>query len=153
MATAADSNLPQANRETKVSMADTPPPQYYPMAHPHTGGAPINTHNFMGMHVVQPHPTVMVTQPVVTVTKPATTCSLVMSVLSTIFCCFVCGIAGILVAWKARLHVLENKFDQARHSISIVWIFFGLALFFGLLTWGLSVYYIVLITSFSRYNK
>ncbi|XP_025116011.1 uncharacterized protein LOC112577214 [Pomacea canaliculata] len=93
------------------------------MLHTHIGGAPINTH-----FIVKPHPTVMVTHPVVTVRKPATTCSLVMPALRTIFCCFVCGIAGILVACEARLRVLETKLDPARHSKSIVWIFLGIAL-------------------------
>lgn len=53
---------------------------------------------------------------------------------------------------QARLEVLENKYEQARHSINIVWIFFGLTIFFGLVTWGMvSLYLVVIVPGIFRY--
>ncbi|XP_025076295.1 uncharacterized protein LOC112553351 isoform X2 [Pomacea canaliculata] len=162
MATATDSTVPLISTDTKastsVSMNNTPPPGYYQLPQFHPGTGPVLCPpQLMGMNVIQPTsagPTMIMTQPVVTVLKPATTCPLVMSVLSSIFCCFICGMAGILVAWKARLEVLENKYEQARHSINIVWIFFGLTIFFGLVTWGMVSFYLVVIVPgiFRYYN-
>ncbi|KAL8594285.1 hypothetical protein ACOMHN_000987 [Nucella lapillus] len=97
-------------------------------------------HGNFNVPLMQPSqgPTVMVTQPV-TVSRdsgaPDTTCALVMSTLSAIFCGLVCGSAGILLAWKARLQVLDKKFEHARHSIRIVWVFFGIAILFGAALW------------------
>ncbi|XP_025116044.1 uncharacterized protein LOC112577230 [Pomacea canaliculata] len=101
-------------------------------------GAVISAPQQRGIQVIQPMtggPTVVVTQPMMNVPEPQTQCALVMSVLSSIFCCFMCGIMGILVSWRARLYVLENKLEHARHSVNIVWILFAFTIFFGIITW------------------
>ncbi|XP_025116041.1 uncharacterized protein LOC112577228 [Pomacea canaliculata] len=112
---------------------------------PNRSGAVITTPQQMGMQMLHPMsggPTVVVTQPVVTVPEPQTQCALVMSVLSSIFCCFVCGITGILVSWRARMYVLDSKFEHARHSVSIVWILLAFTIFFGIITWAMVGVYI-----------
>ncbi|XP_025116040.1 uncharacterized protein LOC112577226 [Pomacea canaliculata] len=132
MATTADFGLEHTPKDSNVPRTDSPPGYYTVSEHVHTGTTP----PFIGMHGTQPSTmgtSVVMIQPVMTGPEPRTTCSLVMSVLSTIFCCFICGMAGILVAWKARLYVLEKKYEQARHSVKVVWIFFGLAVFFGVI--------------------
>ncbi|XP_025076514.1 uncharacterized protein LOC112553484 [Pomacea canaliculata] len=80
---------------------------------------------------------------VVTVTEPPTHCGLVVSVLSSIFCCIICGFTGMVFSWKARMYVLNNKLEHARHSLVIVWILLGFAIFFGIITWIVVVIYCI----------
>ncbi|XP_025115635.1 uncharacterized protein LOC112576957 isoform X2 [Pomacea canaliculata] len=100
------------------------------------------------IHPMTGGPTVVVTQPVVNVPEPQTQCALIMSVLSSIFCCFVCGIMGILVSWRARLYVLDNKLEHARHSVNIVWILFAFTIIFGIITWIVVAVYVAIGTKY-----
>lgn len=97
-------------------------------------------------------PTVMVTQPVVVASAPPpdTTCAFVMTTLSAILCGFWCGALGILLTWKAKLQVLDKKYEHARHSLRIVWLFFSLACLFGAALWTVVGIYLYIVSSFSR---
>ncbi|XP_025115432.1 uncharacterized protein LOC112576850 [Pomacea canaliculata] len=83
---------------------------------------------------------------VVTVTEPPTQVALLLSVLSSIFCCIICGFTGMIFSWKARIDVLNNKLEHARHSLVIVWILFGFAIFFGIITWTVVAFYCIFAT-------
>ncbi|XP_025076076.1 uncharacterized protein LOC112553211 [Pomacea canaliculata] len=144
-------------------MASAAPPGYQQMSTPSTGQANFGImgpgYNSVGCSVPQRNDVVTTTpqqmemqgtQPgacgptvVVTVTEPPTTCGLVVSVLSSIFCCIICGFTGMVFSWKARMYVLNNKLEHARHSLVIVWILFGFAIFFGIITWIVVVIYCI----------
>ena len=51
------------------------------------------------------------------------------------------------------MHVLDKKYEHARHSLSIAWIFFFVAAVFGLAMWiGIIVYIYTLTYMFSYYG-
>ncbi|KAK7105633.1 hypothetical protein V1264_016991 [Littorina saxatilis] len=98
--------------------------------------------NFVPMTIPQPAPTrpIVIAQP--GDVQPETKCSLILSTLSAMFCFLWCGLMAIGVSWQARLQVLDGKFAHARHSLTVAKILNCTALFFGLIFWGLLIWYL-----------
>ncbi|KAK7114839.1 uncharacterized protein [Littorina saxatilis] len=108
--------------------------------------------------VPSPNTSVMVTQPHLgggvnrCVEEPiSTTCALVMSTLSAILCGFWCGAVAIVLAWKARMQVLDKKYEHAAHSLKIVWLFLFLAVLFGIAIWAMAGIYLYYIAAYVYY--
>ncbi|KAK7114835.1 uncharacterized protein [Littorina saxatilis] len=115
------------------------PPQYnYAYNH---GGA-VTGVQVSDVNVSYDQPSVVqVTQPAMVISEapPDPKCGLILSALTAFFCCGIFGGIATLIAWKARLQVFDRKFLHARHTMTIMWIFFGLALFFGVLIWAMII--------------
>lgn len=98
----------------------------------------------------QPHP-ILVRQHAAgadNAAEPNTTVALVLATLSAILCNVVCGAAGIVFAWKARMQTLDKKYAHARHTLCVVWIFLFLTVLFGLIAWATIVLTPIVIYSY-----
>ncbi|XP_070202111.1 uncharacterized protein [Littorina saxatilis] len=64
-------------------------------------------------------------------TEPATTCTMVMSVVSTLCCCLCFGIAAIAATIGATSEIRDGQYSKARRKLNIARVFIALSIVTG----------------------
>ncbi|KAK7105928.1 uncharacterized protein [Littorina saxatilis] len=65
------------------------------------------------------------------VTAPATTCTFVMSVVSTLCCCLCFGVAALALTTEARSEIYKGQYFKARRKLTIARVYIALSIVTG----------------------